>query len=58
MLVLLPGLDGTGDLFADFVSALPPTLDTKIARYPSERFLSYAELLPFVEAVIPRGRPF
>jgi len=30
-LVLLPGLDGSGRLFADFLSALPPSLRTIIA---------------------------
>ena len=57
-LVLLPGLDGTGELFASFVSALPPTLDAKITRYPADRFLSYAELSSFVLDTIPRNQPF
>ena len=57
-LVLLPGLDGTGALFADLISELPPTLSINIARYPADRFLSYAELLPFVEEVVPSRSPF
>jgi hypothetical protein len=39
-LVLLPGLDGTGTLFGDLISELPPTLKVNIARYPTDRFLS------------------
>ena len=57
-LVLLPGLDGTGNLFADFVSALPPTLSTRIVRYPTDRFLNYTELLSCVVDVIPTTDSF
>jgi pimeloyl-ACP methyl ester carboxylesterase len=52
-LVLLPGLDGTGNLFTNFISALPPTLSTRIVRYPTDRFLNYTELLSCVVDVIP-----
>ena len=34
-LVLLPGMDGTGDLFAPLLSALPPALRTIVVRYPA-----------------------
>jgi len=57
-LVLLPGLDGSGRLFADFLSALPPSLRTIIASYPTHRFLSYSELLPCVGDVIPSAERF
>ena len=43
-LVLLPGMDGTGDLFAPLLSALSPALRTIVIRYPSDRPLGYAEL--------------
>jgi pimeloyl-[acyl-carrier protein] methyl ester esterase len=48
-LVLLPGLDGTGDLFDDFVAVLPPRTPVRVGRYPPEEFLSYRQLLPFVK---------
>jgi pimeloyl-ACP methyl ester carboxylesterase len=57
-LVLLPGLDGTGNLFANFVSALTPSLDTRIVRYPTDRLLSYADLFSFVADAIPQTQPF
>jgi pimeloyl-ACP methyl ester carboxylesterase len=57
-LVLLPGLDGTGQLFADFLAALPDTFTTRIATYPTEKFLSNVELLPFVSAAVPKAGPF
>jgi pimeloyl-[acyl-carrier protein] methyl ester esterase len=56
--VLLPGLDGTGTLFGDFISALSPTLKINTARYPTDRFLSYPELVPCVQEVVPSSRPF
>ena len=56
--MLLPGLDGTGTLFADLVSELPPTLSVNIATYPRERFLSYSELVPCVKRVVPSRSPF
>ena len=57
-LVLLPGMDGTGDLFADFVSALPDGFETGIVRYPTEIFLSYSELMPLVQSLAPASEPF
>ncbi len=57
-LVLLPGLDGTGTLFTDLISELPPTLSVKVARYPTQRFLSYSELIPCVQELVPNSSPF
>lgn len=56
-LVLLPGLDGTGTLFADLISELPPTLRVNIARYPTDHFLSYSDLVPCVLEIFPNS-PF
>jgi len=57
-LVLLPGMDGTGQLFNDFVEALPNALEAVTVRYPTERCLSYSELENFVRAVCPTSGPF
>ena len=57
-LVLLPGLDGTGNLFATFASAVTPTLNTTIVRYPKDRSLSYDELFPSAVDAIPQAQPF
>lgn len=38
-LVLLPGMDGTGELFAGFVTALPDTFETTTIKYPSDNCL-------------------
>lgn len=57
-LILLPGVDGTGKLFCDFIDALAPSLVAKPIKYPSDKFLSYAELLSFLHANMPESQPF
>src|SRR5215472_16577009 len=57
-LVLLPGLDGTGELFADFVAALPPTIEATVIAYPAREFLTYAELSPLVRDQVAHLGPF
>jgi len=56
-LVLLPGLDGTGGLFADFVAALPADITTTVIAYPNSQLLDYAALEAFVRERLP-DRPF
>jgi len=57
-LVLLPGLDGTGDLFCDFVSALPDVIEVTVVRYPIDVCLPYAQLAELVTAAVPATEPF
>jgi pimeloyl-ACP methyl ester carboxylesterase len=57
-LVLLPGLDGTGQLFDEFVAALGPEVKTIVVSYPSEASLGYAELEAFTRSFLPRNQPF
>jgi len=57
-LVLLPGLDGTGRLFRDFIAALPASLNSKVVCYPPDRSLGYADLLSFVIQAVPSSEPF
>ena len=52
-LVLLPGLDGTGELFAPLVSELQSDLSIKIVRYPQDPRLGYKELLQLVKEALP-----
>lgn len=58
VLVLLPGMDGTGDLFASFVQALGSTQSVQIVRYPASETLGYAELEAVAQAALPEGRPY
>lgn len=55
-LILLPGLDGTGELFAPLLAALPAELSPIVVRYPADRYLDYEALEPLVRAAIPAGR--
>jgi pimeloyl-[acyl-carrier protein] methyl ester esterase len=57
-LVLLPGLDGTGILFSQFVEAIGPCVETRIVAYPADQPLGYAELEALVRAELPRDRPY
>ncbi len=56
--VALPGLDGTGLLFADFVRSCPPGFAVRVMEYPRDRFLGYRELLPLVRGRLPMQSDF
>ncbi|MGA2840601.1 MAG: alpha/beta hydrolase [Steroidobacteraceae bacterium] len=58
LLVLLPGLDGTGKLFAHFVRMLGEDIDTQVIAYPTDQPLGYEELEHRVRASLPADRPF
>lgn len=57
-LVLLPGLDGTGRLFTDFVAALPKIFTVTVVAYPPNEILSYDGLGPLVSSAVPKAEPF
>ncbi|EJL81264.1 putative hydrolase or acyltransferase of alpha/beta superfamily [Polaromonas sp. CF318] len=49
-LVLLPGMDGTGDLLAPLVNALAPSMQVEVVRYPGHEALGYDDLHTFILA--------
>jgi pimeloyl-ACP methyl ester carboxylesterase len=57
---LLPGLDGSGRLFARFQAAAADgsALDLRLVAYPHDRVLGYAQLEEQVLRELPRDRPF
>ena len=57
-LVLLPGLDGTGELFANLLPELPKTVNVITAAYPSQRFVPYSELVSWLSKLTPRDGPY
>ena len=57
-LVLLPGLDGTGQLFSDFVAALPNTISATTVTNPAKEILPYSDLCPLVSAATPECESF
>ncbi len=48
-LLLLPGMDGTGRLFAPLLACLPPSLTAITVSYPLDKPLGYDGLLTLVE---------
>ena len=57
-LVLLPGMDGTGDLFAPFVAAMGKEYTTHIVRYPKDRVTSDEELTAIARDALPSTTPY
>src|ERR1700679_4387919 len=53
--LLLPGMDGTGRLFAAFQPLLAPALGARVCAFPPDRPLGYEQLLAEVD--VPSG-PF
>jgi pimeloyl-[acyl-carrier protein] methyl ester esterase len=56
LLVVLPGLDGTGRRLGEFVNRLAP-IETRVVRYPDQP-LGYEELAALVSSSLPSDRPF
>jgi len=55
---LLPGLDGTGALFAPFVNVAPDSLEPRVISYPVDTFLDYTQLADMVRRSVPAEQPF
>lgn len=55
--VLLPGMDGTGELFRFLIPHLPTSLDALVVRYPTDQPLGYEELAEHVLAKLPPEGP-
>jgi len=53
ILVLLPGLDGTGKLFEPFVDTLSSTYTTQIVSYPEKINYDYNDYIEFVKSQLP-----
>jgi len=58
VLVLLPGLDGTGKLFAEFLKVLDSSIGTLVVTYPKDIPMNYDQLETLVTAALPTDRPF
>jgi len=58
VLVLLPGLDGTGKLFAEFLRVLDSSIGTLVVTYPKDIPMNYDQLETLVTAALPTDRPF
>lgn len=58
LLMLLPGLDGTGKLFSEILKALDGHVATQVVGYPKDVPLGYDELETLVRDALPADRPF
>lgn len=56
--VLLPGMNGTGELLTEFAAALAPEFDATVVAYPRDAALDYAALTELAAASLPRDEPF
>ena len=56
LLVLLPGMDGTGIMFEPFVQAAA-SFETRVVGYPAA-LTAYAECIAFARTQLPVDRPF
>lgn len=56
-LIVLPGMDGTGELFPEFIELLKPHIAVKVVPYPRDRPMDYAELTDYVLQQVPQTGP-
>jgi len=56
-LLLLPGLEGSGDLFDGLLEEFTGKFETEVARYPSS-CTSYGDVMAIVRQLITGSRPF
>ncbi len=57
-LILLPGLDGTGELFSEFIKNLSKNMTATCISYPEQERLSYSELVEHVRCRLPTNEDF
>jgi pimeloyl-ACP methyl ester carboxylesterase len=57
-LVLLPGLEGTGDFFAPLLDVLSPSVPAQVVRYPLAGASDYATCEVIARSALPTDRPF
>ncbi|HUR47120.1 MAG TPA: hypothetical protein VMZ27_14670 [Candidatus Saccharimonadales bacterium] len=57
-LVVLPGLDGTGDLLSSFIAETENKFETHLVRFPKHKPLVYQQFFPCIREVLPWGKPY
>ena len=56
--VLLPGMDGTGDLFENLLMELGPSHSAQVIRYPPDKPLGYLEISELVIRELPTNKKY
>jgi pimeloyl-ACP methyl ester carboxylesterase len=54
-LILLPGMHGTGELFSEFMAAMPESKHIEAPCYPNDTVLQYPQLLSLVQSLVPES---
>lgn len=57
-LVLLPGMDGTGELFDPFLASMSGSSDPSVVNYPANDSLSYERLEEIARTYLPSDEPY
>ncbi len=57
-LILLPGLDGTGWPFSDFIHGFASDVNIIVVPYPTHTVLGYTELISIARTFLPKEQPF
>lgn len=57
-IVLLPGMDGSGELFRGFASALPEEFEAETLWYPADRWMDCRELAATLRGALSVDEPF
>lgn len=57
-IILLPGMDGTGDLFKPLLENMSSKIKAKIISFPTNEKLSYKKLIEYVRAKLPSNDDF
>jgi len=58
LIVLLPGMDGTGIMLRPFVEQLANGIDVQVVSYPEDIYLTHQQLADRVRDVLPSGMPY
>jgi pimeloyl-ACP methyl ester carboxylesterase len=58
VLVLLPGLDGTGDFFQPLLESLGDSVRSRVVRYPVDSAFDHATCEALVRAALPTNGPY
>jgi pimeloyl-ACP methyl ester carboxylesterase len=58
LIVLLPGMDGTGIMLRPFVELLPNGIEVKVVSYPEDIYLTHQQLADRVRDILPSSEPY
>lgn len=56
--IVLPGMDGTGDLLHGFAAAMAPRFEVEVIGYPRDRPMGYDALVEWVMTRLPAHEPY